>query len=421
MSTSDKLGDAYVELSVTGDLAGQVEKERDKAQERAKRRPVSIKTQLDAKGGGEALMRSLGGKGAFGTETAVASGVVGASVRFGQSASGKVDPIMALLARSSAPKDASDKMIAGMSAAGEGQRKADERARADAEASRQAMTLGKAFNSLGKATDKSVNFAMMLLGRGAGMIGALSGAGMATAGAAAGAAGTARFYGGMADPGAGYRFDRAVADAQASLGRGLVPGLEYATGKVRQFGDIVAGNQKSIEKLTAPIIALTEFVSGITGLNEAAAKNRGLSSGAAVSPYTGRFSSGEEYYKMFAAFALTNTPPGGTGRAGPDQGSPSVHEQAIAVGHVGYSIVNRSLEDAGRKIDSLWKSVAGPPPRNRTGSVVDEETVENAKEHVRRWEAMQRHDPIGAPSRRAMIEGVEKAPTGHELDLTVIW
>lgn len=381
MSTSDKLGDAYVELSVTGDLAGQVEKERDKAQERAKRRPVSIKTQVDAKGGGEALIRSLGGKGAFGTETAVASGVVGASVRFGQSAGGKVDPIMSLLSRASAPKDASDKMIAGMSAAGEGQRKAEERARADAEASRQAAGLGKSFNSLSKAAGGSAATVMQLLGRGVGIAGAVVGT---ATGAAAAATGLAHYYGGMANPAAGFRFDRAVADAQASLGRGLVPGLEYATGKVRQFGDVVAGNEGLINKWVAGFVSQFETFTRFVGFNKLAEENKGKSEGAAVSPYVGRFSSGEDYYKQLASFALTMTPPGKSQQTQEEMlKAISPQQQTENIRFSGNPLVG----PGGSQDSSFeeWRRQQGLPPRHRT-----------------------QPQP-------------EVAPTGHDLDLTVIW
>lgn len=231
----------------------------------------------------------------------------------------QISPMMAALGGTSAKS----RMIEGMSGAGfqqnqdtkakviaekEAAASAKEEAKQKALLNKETGNVTKGFGMLGKVVGGEGMAALRVAGLG----------GLATTGIVGGAAAevaAARKFGGMANPGAAFRFDRAVADAQASLGRGLVPTLDYSTMKVRQFGDIVAGNTKEIQGFMSSTIRGWEFLSELTGFNAAAAKHKDASIGASVSPFLGQWSNAPGFYKDMASHLLTMTPPGGTGDA----------------------------------------------------------------------------------------------------------
>jgi hypothetical protein len=162
--------------------------------------------------------------------------------------------------------------------------------------------LGKAFGAMGKLVGTEALTGLRLAG-----LGGVFGAGT-IAGTVAGIAGASHRFGGMANPGAAFRFERAMADAEASLGRGLTPTLNFLTQKIRQTGDIIAGNESGIRAfMFNAFIKPAEMISEFTGFNAAADANKGKSIGAALHPLTGKsFGLGKEFDLTIQEWLLTH-------------------------------------------------------------------------------------------------------------------
>lgn len=203
---------------------------------------------------------------------------------------------------------------------------AKDETKAKKDLTKQTSEVSKGFGALGKALGSEGMTALKVLG-----LGGLA-AGGVVGGAAAGV-GAVRGFGGMANPGAAIRFDRALADAQASLGRGLVPALNYFTDKMRQAGDIVAGNQDKVASGMRLVTGATEFISELTGFNAAAKRNEGKSLGASQWKELGQFFKADDYYKTLAKEFLTQTTPkGGVDEAGQAASDAAARNQGKRLG-----------------------------------------------------------------------------------------